>query len=603
MASNRKPNTVRCDPEFLWIHGYSRGWQFGEAGMVLAAATAAGYKAADCCEFGAGDGNTTELVTDPLIEAGWKAHLFECGIGECARLREKMGDKAIILNTAITPQNVNDVVPKVDLLVIDIDGADYYIWEAYAHSPAFVLIEHADWCNTFVPDSPDVPPLTECGAEIDNGPIPFKVQANESAVRELATAKGYTRIFATRINSFFARNDVAEKLKRPVADGYVNPPDRLEIHHLPEVAELPYKDGSIGEVLACHVLEHYPAQNLSGVLREWVRVLKPGGKLRLSVPDFRKIAEGYLSGRAGPWTAFAFGSQHNSAEFHKSGIDETLLRGLMSEAGLVRVQPWKSDRDDVSASPISLNLEGLKPTETLGDTLSKKIVACMSIPRLGFTSNMFCAMSAFVRHRIVLDTIEGAFWGQCLENCMERHLNDGTEFILTLDYDTVFTEDHIKRLVMAADLNPEIDAFAPLQCKREEEALLAMLEGDGDKTVQDLNKPIVEAKTAHFGLTLIRVSALKKMAHPWFWGQPNSEGGWWDTAREQSEEEFKGRQDDDIYFWNHFKKSGNRLALIPDMGIGHAQLVVTWPEKTTLRPVHQYWRDYRRSGPPANARA
>jgi SAM-dependent methyltransferase len=602
VSNSRKSNAIRCDAEFAWVHAHAKGWQFGEVGMIDACLTRAGFHAVGrCCEFGAGDGETTQLITGNLIKAGWDVVLLEAGIAECARLREKVKyPNAMIRNESVTPDNVNIAVGDNDLVVIDVDGADYHIWDAYTFSPAFVLIEHADWCNPHVPDDADVPELVNAGVK-DEGS--FAIQANEKAIRDLGTEKGYTRIFATRVNSFFARNDVAERLRDEVDENYTAPPpDRLEIHELPENDQLPFKDDVIGEVYSCHVLEHYPAAKVLDAIKELVRITKPGGIVRISVPNFRKVAENYIDHKPGPWTQIAFGGQGSDNDFHKCGLDEPILRAFMTKAGLVCIKGWASDKPDASSMNISLNLEGRKPTPST-EAIGSKMVACMSIPRLGFTSNMFCAAAVCTRHAIVLDTMEGAFWGQCLERCIDRHTNDGTEFILTIDYDTVFDENHVKRLLIAADTYPEIDAFAPMQCKREGEAILAMLDDTGPHSVEVLNCPILEAKTAHFGLTLIRVSALKKMKHPWFIGVPNSEGGWWDEPREQTEEEFKPRTDDDIYFWHHFKASGNRLALLPDVGVGHAQLTIAWPETHSLKPVHQYWCDYRKKGAPPNVRS
>jgi SAM-dependent methyltransferase len=48
---------------------------------------------------------------------------------------------------------------------------------------------------------------------------------------------------------------------------------------------LPFKDDSIDYIIALHILEHC-AEPVS-VLREWLRVLKPGGKLGVVIPDWR----------------------------------------------------------------------------------------------------------------------------------------------------------------------------------------------------------------------------------------------------------------------------------------------------------------------------
>lgn len=57
---------------------------------------------------------------------------------------------------------------------------------------------------------------------------------------------------------------------------------------------LPYEDGSFDAVYHSHVLEHLTPQDARGMLAECKRVLRPGGVLRLAVPDLEGIARGYL---------------------------------------------------------------------------------------------------------------------------------------------------------------------------------------------------------------------------------------------------------------------------------------------------------------------
>ena len=53
-----------------------------------------------------------------------------------------------------------------------------------------------------------------------------------------------------------------------------------------------FSDGSVAEVYASHILEHLSYVNeLVAVLREMHRVLKTGGILRISVPDFEVLCK------------------------------------------------------------------------------------------------------------------------------------------------------------------------------------------------------------------------------------------------------------------------------------------------------------------------
>jgi predicted SAM-dependent methyltransferase len=65
---------------------------------------------------------------------------------------------------------------------------------------------------------------------------------------------------------------------------YVTSADKLDM----------FDDNSVDLIYSCHVLEHFQRQQIENVLREWHRVLKVGGILRLAVPDFEKLVEVYL---------------------------------------------------------------------------------------------------------------------------------------------------------------------------------------------------------------------------------------------------------------------------------------------------------------------
>lgn len=56
---------------------------------------------------------------------------------------------------------------------------------------------------------------------------------------------------------------------------------------------LPFPDGHADEVHAYHVLEHFHRWKVDDILRDWKRVLKPGGKIVLELPCFDKVL-GYM---------------------------------------------------------------------------------------------------------------------------------------------------------------------------------------------------------------------------------------------------------------------------------------------------------------------
>lgn len=64
-----------------------------------------------------------------------------------------------------------------------------------------------------------------------------------------------------------------------------------------DMAELPYEDNSAEMIVSCHTLEHVELSRADGMLREWHRVLAPGGSLLVFVPDLRALVDAWLTGR------------------------------------------------------------------------------------------------------------------------------------------------------------------------------------------------------------------------------------------------------------------------------------------------------------------
>ena len=359
-----------------------------------------------------------------------------------------------------------------------------------------------------------------------------------------------------------------------------------------EAYPLNYADGSVDEVRASHVLEHFGWKDVPAVLLEWVRVLKPGGIIKIAVPNLKWIAANIDNPMARFYT---MGGQTDENDFHKSTFTPESLTELLQAVGLENITTWRSEVQDCASLPVSLNLQGRKPVSGVAkydDGKDRtKIAAVISMPRLAFTDNMFSAMSVFGPLQIPFTKVTGAFWGQCLTRGIEKHLKDGTEWIVSVDYDTLFDMQIFTKLCQLMAEHPEADCIAPVQIKRDETLALMTIEDDNGKRLSEVDfsvfrKPLTRIATAHFGLTLFRVSALKRMPKPWFLAVPNEAGEW-----------NEGRTDEDIYFWQRWKECGNTLYLANGVGIGHMQLVATWPDQH-YQPHHQLMGDYYAKGRP-----
>ncbi len=369
--------------------------------------------------------------------------------------------------------------------------------------------------------------------------------------------------------------------------GYVNI-DRKTGDEVYPLAD--YADNSVDEILASHILEHFSHRGEVGkVLAEWHRVLKPDGTIKIAVPNFEWIARAYLSGQPIDVQGYTMGGHIDPNDRHGAIFDrEELCRDLRT-VGFYDVRRWDAKEDNCSALPVSLNIRAKKkaPVPT-----GLRIECAMSVPRLGFQDNFFCWAQSLCPLGISPTKFDGAFWGQCLERVMMT-LVDKSDYILVLDYDSVFTRDNVEHLIRLAAANPQTDAIAAVQLMRSRETLLATIidEQTGKPTnsiaFDDLHeKELIRANTAHFGLTLIRSAALAKMSHPWFLGVPNTNGEWG-----------KDRTDDDTYFWAKWKESGNTLHIAPHVVVAHGQFMLSWPGRN-MEPLYQNPSEFWERGAP-----
>lgn len=55
------------------------------------------------------------------------------------------------------------------------------------------------------------------------------------------------------------------------------------------------ENDTFDQILSVHCIEHIPWREIKKTVAEWVRVLKPGGKIRIATPSLRFICEAYSS--------------------------------------------------------------------------------------------------------------------------------------------------------------------------------------------------------------------------------------------------------------------------------------------------------------------
>jgi len=344
---------------------------------------------------------------------------------------------------------------------------------------------------------------------------------------------------------------------------------------------LQYETESVDEIRASHILEHFGRNEVKAVLKNWIDKLRPGGILKIAVPGIDKLYEAKAKGVELPCTddAYIMGGQTDENDYHKSIFTEASLYEILQSLGLDYVQPWESEIDDCASLPISVNLQGQKKA---ADPI--QIQAVMSMPRLAFTDNMYAAISVFPQLGIGFSKGTGVFWGQVLSRLIEKFRTDGTEYIITCDYDTWFKKEHVIKLLQYMQENPELDAVVPVQIKRENHMPMfapVIDEGETRKEIPltEFDRELEPIVNGHFGLTVFRVSAFDDLKKPWFIAHPNENGDWGEN-----------RIDEDIHFWHNFRDCGRKVALATKVNIGHMQMMCTFPgePRKGYEPIQYY---------------
>lgn len=122
---------------------------------------------------------------------------------------------------------------------------------------------------------------------------------------------------------------------------------------LADMGDLPFVDDSVDAIWASHVLEHCAMGKVPGVLAEWLRVLKPGRRAIIRVPDFDYVAKYWLTGPDRSWAeAMVFGLQSDEGEFHKAAFTASLLRGDLEGVGFTvdRIEMrWTHNQETLQA--------------------------------------------------------------------------------------------------------------------------------------------------------------------------------------------------------------------------------------------------------------
>lgn len=165
--------------------------------------------------------------------------------------------------------------------------------------------------------------------------------------------------------------------------------DFCEMPHIDyksSIDKLPFfSDDTVDLIYCSHALEYFDRFEAKRVLAEWRRILRPGGLLRLAVPNFASLMKVYeVTGELDRVLGPLYGRMEIQATdgprtlFHKTTYDEKSLSSLLLDCGFVDPAKWDwrntehANIDDHSQAyfphmekesgiHISLNIQAYKP--------------------------------------------------------------------------------------------------------------------------------------------------------------------------------------------------------------------------------------------------
>jgi uncharacterized protein YjbI with pentapeptide repeats len=224
-----------ADPRRLERCGGKTFSQNDEDGIIAEIFRRIGAPHRTFVEFGCGDG--LENNTSCLLAQGWRGLWMDGGDQNAAGIVKAYGhliahDLLQFRQVYIDRDNIDGLVAaaglgaEIDLLSIDLDGNDYYVWDAIvAVSARVVVVEYNgkfippnDWCMAYDPNH------NWNGTDL--------MGCSLAALARLGEAKGYQLVGCniTGANAFFVRADLAgDKFAQPATASHLFQPARYDL--------------------------------------------------------------------------------------------------------------------------------------------------------------------------------------------------------------------------------------------------------------------------------------------------------------------------------------------------------------------------------------
>ena len=132
----------------------------------------------------------------------------------------------------------------------------------------------------------------------------------------------------------------------------------------------PFDADSADEILSVHVVEHFWRWEVRDIVREWVRVLKPGGRMIVECPNIVSACRTFLenpeqfsredqAGQRTMWVFYGDPKWKDPLMIHRWGYTPESLKSLLAEVGLAEVR--QEPAQFKLREPRDMRVVGVKP--------------------------------------------------------------------------------------------------------------------------------------------------------------------------------------------------------------------------------------------------
>lgn len=128
---------------------------------------------------------------------------------------------------------------------------------------------------------------------------------------------------------------------------------------------LPFATNSLDHIYCDQVIEHFSHRDVGDVLREWARVLRPGGIMEIRCPDLRMRA--LLTFLHPNWQNIRniYGEQDYPENTHRCGFSFNLIKNLLEEIGIEQIKRVYKGYLGIPFIPDCLHVKGIKSLKYL----------------------------------------------------------------------------------------------------------------------------------------------------------------------------------------------------------------------------------------------